>query len=195
MTSVITYQDTDSIDGRNVQDRFYNMTTEQIKEALEVGRSKMVNVCMNLTSDFNKSSIVRANNAFLGREVWIVSENKHLESELDEIRSSRFIGYSETVKHADSLKDLIDLFHADGYFVWAVDNVESYNPNNVYDVELPEKSVFVYGEERNGLSKTEIDICDGMIFIPMVGAARSLNVSQAAAIIMSEYTRQHRVDL
>lgn len=186
MTELITYHDPDSIEGRNVQDRFFNMTTEQIKEALEVGRSKMVNVCMNLTSDFNKSSVVRANNAFLGKEVWIVGKRRF------DRRGTVGTHHYETLKHVQTLEECIAELHEAGYTVYAVDNTPEINPMAVYDVELPELSAFVYGEEQAGLSAESVALCDAAIFLPQYGSVRSLNVAQAAAVMMSEYTRRWR---
>lgn len=166
----------------NVQEQFLNMEAHQVREALENGRSELVNVCMNLSSDFNKASVVRSSNAFLAKETYMVG---------GESKTGTKHGIM-VAKHADSLFEVVELLHNEGYFVWAVDNIDSYEPQDIFDVDLPVKSAFVYGRENDGLYKDEIDLCDGMIFIRMNGAARSLNVAQAAAVVMSEYTRQHR---
>ena len=99
----------------------------------------------------------------------------------------------EVMKHADSLEEGVEHLHSEGYTVYAVDNTPALQPAVVYDVELPEKSAFVYGEEQRGLALEEAALCDAAIYIPQRGAVRSLNVAQAAAVIMAEYTRQHRL--
>ena len=170
----------------NIGDRFYNMTTEQIKDELEVGRSQLVNICMNLTSDFNKSSVIRANNAFLGSEVIIVGKRRF------DRRGCVGAHHYETVKHSETLEPVIELLHSQGYTVFAVDNTPEYSPKAIYDVALPVKSAFLYGEEQAGLSKESIDLCDDMVYIPQYGSVRSLNVAQAASVMMSEYNRNHR---
>lgn len=171
----------------NVQEQFLNMEAHQIREALENGRSALVNVCMNLTSDFNKASVVRSSNAFLAREIYFVGNKK------TDRRGMTGLHHLEVVRHADTLEELVEHLHSEGYTVYAVDNTPSLNPKSVYAVKLPDKSAFVYGEEQRGLAPEEAALCDGALYIPQRGAVRSLNIAQAAAVMMSEYTRQHRV--
>jgi len=171
----------------NVREQFLNLEAHQVKEALANGRSQLVNVCMNLTSDFNKSSIVRSSNAFLGRETYMVGGKRY------DRRGTVGMHHFEVMKHADSLEEVVEHLHSEGYTVYAVDNTPALQPAVVYDVELPEKSAFVYGEEQRGLALEEAALCDAAIYIPQRGAVRSLNVAQAAAVIMAEYTRQHRL--
>lgn len=171
----------------NVQAQFLNMEPEQIKEALAHGRSELVNVCMNLTSDFNKSSVIRASNAFLCRMTYIVGKRRF------DRRGTVGMHHFEVLRHAETLAEVVERLHAEGYSVFAVDNTPEFRPTDVYDFALPPKSAFVYGEEQAGLSAEEVELCDGSLYIPQRGAARSLNVAQAAAVMMAEYSRQHRV--
>jgi tRNA G18 (ribose-2'-O)-methylase SpoU len=59
------------------------------------------------------------------------------------------------------------------------------------DVDLPEKSAFVFGHEEFGIS-FEPDLFPEVkrLTIPQYGRCQSLNVSVAASIILYEYTRQ-----
>ena len=61
------------------------------------------------------------------------------------------------------------------------------------DIELPEKSAFVFGHEEFGPS---FDVADyggvRTLRIPQYGEMESLNVSNAASIVMYEYVRQWR---
>jgi tRNA G18 (ribose-2'-O)-methylase SpoU len=170
----------------NIDDKFFNMTTEQIKNALKVGRSPMVNICMNLTSDFNKSSVIRSNNAFLGREVIIVGKKRF------DRRGTVGAHHYETVKHSLELAPVAEALKSEGYTIYAVDNTPEFHPQSIYDSEISEKAAFVYGEEQRGLSADEVALCDESIYIPQYGSVRSINVAQAAAVTMSEYNRRHK---
>lgn len=64
------------------------------------------------------------------------------------------------------------------------DSAKTYFKNN-----FNKKSVIVFGSEAEGVSP-EILSASKNIFIPMLGKAESLNVSSAAAIIISEVIRQ-----
>lgn len=173
-------------DSRNLIDYFKHSSEAEIRADLDSRRTPLVNICMNLTNDFNKAAVVRANNAFLGRKVYMVGRRKY------DIRGTVGTRHYEHVEHSEELAPVIESLIAEGYTVCAVDNIESYGPVNLFDVELPEKVAFVYGEEGLGLSAESIALCNGpMIAVQMYGSVRSLNVGQCAAVLMAEYSRQH----
>lgn len=159
---------------------------EAIRADLDKNRAPLVNVCMNLTNDFNKASVIRANNAFLGEAVWMVGARKY------DPRGAVGTNKYEHVKHTPEWMPLRDELKAAGYTIFAVDNYPERNPAAAYDVILPEKTVFVYGEEQLGLSDEVVDSCDATVYIEQYGSVRSINVAQAAAVLMYEYRRQHR---
>tara|TARA_B110001450_G_C17582787_1_gene465668 strand:- start:499 stop:1161 length:663 start_codon:yes stop_codon:yes gene_type:complete len=63
---------------------------------------------------------------------------------------------------------------------------------SIYDQKLPEKGVIVLGNEANGISKEIEDLMDTRLSIPRFGSLKqteSLNVANAAAIVLSEFKR------
>ena len=170
---------------RNVANKYKNWINEEIRADLQKHRSECVNIFINLSGDFNKASAIRSHNAFLGKEVYIVGRRRY------DVRGAVGTNHYETIYHADNLQEVIDKLHIEGYTVFAVDNIEQYNPINIFDVQFPAKSAFVYGEEGDGLSEENIQLCDKMIYIQQYGSVRSLNVASAASIIMYEYTKQY----
>jgi TrmH family RNA methyltransferase len=60
---------------------------------------------------------------------------------------------------------------------------------NVYHQNLPEEAIIVMGNEGKGISKHLIPLITHAIHIPRIGAAESLNVSTATAILLSEFKR------
>jgi tRNA G18 (ribose-2'-O)-methylase SpoU len=185
-------------DRRNVADEFKGMTTDAIRLAMQERRVPAVNVAMNLTHDFNKSAVLRAHNAFAFREFTLVNKVNDQDPENPEgvkrwdKRGAVGMNHYEQIRHTVDGLGLIAEYKAEGYHVYAVDNTAGYDPKPIYDVVMPEKSVFVYGEEGPGLTQEMIEACDEMIYIPQFGVVRSLNISQAAAVVMYEYSRQHR---
>lgn len=171
----------------NVADYYKKWTLDEVRADLDSKRSDVVNIFMNLTSDFNKASGIRANNAFCGKEVYIVGRRKF--NRVGAVGTYQY----EHVYSADTLEEVIEKLHEDNYTVYAVDNILEYNPKNIWDVKFPKKSAFVYGEEMLGLSEESIKMCDDMVYINQTGAVRSLNVACSSAVILSEYSRQHRL--
>ena len=64
------------------------------------------------------------------------------------------------------------------------------NATCIYDTALPDDVAFIVGGERNGLSDELLAQCDMVVYIPVPGPTRSLNVSHAAAVALFEWQRQ-----
>ena len=66
------------------------------------------------------------------------------------------------------------------------------NATCIYDTQLPENVAFIVGSESHGLSNELLSQCDMVVYIPVPGPTRSLNVSHAAAVALFEWQRQMR---
>ena len=64
------------------------------------------------------------------------------------------------------------------------------NATCIYDTPLPKDIAFIVGNERDGLSNDLLKQCDIVVYIPVPGPTRSLNVSHAAAVALFEWQRQ-----
>lgn len=170
----------------NVKDMYKGSLVEDVRAELDKNRLPFVSVFMNLTHDFNKSSAIRSNNSFLGKEVYLVGNRRY--DRRGTVGTHRY----QTIFHADTLDEVVHKLKGEGYTIYAVDNIMGYEPKNVWDVDFPVKSAFVYGEEQRGLSRSMIELCDDMMFIENPGSVRSLNVAVSASIVMAEYSRRYR---
>lgn len=164
---------------KNVIDYYKSWETEAIKADLDLHRTPMVTICMNLTGDFNKASIIRSNNAFQGKEVWMVGGRRY------DKRGTVGTHHYEHVKHTEDWVSLFQQLKDQGYTIIGVDNVP--DAMNIAHAHLPRKSAFVFGEEQLGLSEHMLDACDKIVYIQQGGSVRSLNVGVAAGIVMHRY--------
>ena len=80
---------------RNVIDAYKQWTDEEIKADLQKNRLPIVSIFMNVGYNINIASGIRAHNAFLGKEVYIVGRKKW--DRRGSISTHRY----ETVYHAD----------------------------------------------------------------------------------------------
>lgn len=64
------------------------------------------------------------------------------------------------------------------------------NATCIYDTLLPDDVAFIVGSESHGLSEELLAQCDMVVYIPVPGPTRSLNVSHAAAVALFEWQRQ-----
>lgn len=63
---------------------------------------------------------------------------------------------------------------------------------NIYNTELPSDAAFIVGNESHGIREEILRQCDMIVYIPIPGPTRSLNVSHAAAIALFEWLRQQQ---
>lgn len=69
--------------------------------------------------------------------------------------------------------------------------VETTGEKSLYDVEFKRGDWIVFGKETSGLTEAQMKSDDAQtIFIPMPGETRSLNLSNAVAIVVFELLRQ-----
>jgi tRNA G18 (ribose-2'-O)-methylase SpoU len=61
---------------------------------------------------------------------------------------------------------------------------------NIFNAKLPEKPIFMLGNERNGLPEEILCRCEIQVHIPMTGKCKSMNVSHALTVALFEWQRQ-----
>ena len=64
------------------------------------------------------------------------------------------------------------------------------NATCIYDTQLPKDVAFIVGSESQGINEDLLKQCDMVVYIPVPGPTRSLNVSHAAAVALFEWQRQ-----
>ena len=64
------------------------------------------------------------------------------------------------------------------------------NATNLFTTTLPENVAFIVGNERFGMRPDILAQADQVVYIPVPGLTRSLNVSHSAAILLFEWYRQ-----
>ena len=88
------------------------------------------------------------------------------------------------VKLIQSDISILETLASEGYDIVAVETGE--NAINIRDFEFSRKTVLLLGNESYGLSEDALKYSSAMIFIPMFGAVKSMNVSQALTIALYE---------
>ena len=73
---------------------------------------------------------------------------------------------------------------------WCI-GLDGYAKHSIYQTKLPKKCVIVMGSEGDGLRRLTSENCDDTVKLPMNPNVESLNVSNACAITLYEWNRQH----
>ncbi|MEM8997910.1 MAG: tRNA (guanosine(18)-2'-O)-methyltransferase TrmH [Acidobacteriota bacterium] len=98
--------------------------------------------------------------------------------------------YVETRLHSDA-DAAVEALRAGGFALYAAhldDRAVDFR-----DVDYTRPTCLVMGQEGPGVSTRLLELVDGTVAVPMVGAVASLNVSVATAVILYEAQRQRQL--
>jgi tRNA G18 (ribose-2'-O)-methylase SpoU len=187
------------IDTRNILDEFKGQPHDDIVQAHKERQTDGVAIAINMTHDFNKGTVLRTFAGFAGKAFYFLNKPNNMSDSPEgtkkwDKRGAVGVQNYVEVENYDIRRylELFDKLRADGYTIYAVDNIESFNPEPYYNVEFPKKACFVVGEEGPGIPAEVIEACDAMVYIPMQGVTpRSFNVATAFAIVYGDYMRQN----
>ena len=171
-------------DKRNVIDRYRQWTVEAISHDLRQSASKLEIAVENLERDFNMGTIIRSANAFNVRRVHIIGRrqwNKRGAMMTDK--------YLELVYHS-TVANFVQTVSPE-YQLIAVENQPG--AQDLANSPLIERTVLIFGSEKNGVSAELLQHAHAMVQIEQFGSTRSLNVGVASGIAMYEWTRRFRL--
>ncbi len=90
-------------------------------------------------------------------------------------------------------KDCVNALKATGYQIIATHLDDRAKPIAEIDFSIP--TAIVYGNEKDGISKEMIELCDQTVIIPMQGFVQSFNISVAAAISLYHIALERQAKL
>ncbi len=143
-------------------------------------------VADRIQSPMNVGGILRLAANIYAERVWFVYE-KDPGFRRYKIKSTSS-GASEKVAWERIVPEKLPGVLPAGYEVVAIETTE--DARNIYKVSLPQKVVFMVGNERYGLSPDVLRLAGHKVFIPVPGIISSLNVSHALGIGLFEWLRQ-----
>lgn len=100
--------------------------------------------------------------------------------------ASELVPLIEVTNLVQALKEA----RAAGY--WIIGTALGEGAQDIYDAAMPLPAVVVFGSEGRGLRPLVRATCDVLLQIPMQGKLQSINISQAAAVVLFELRRQMR---
>ena len=105
----------------------------------------------------------------------------------DTVKTSAGAVFNVPICKVDHVKDAIFYLQGSGYKVYGASEKA---PETYFKTDFKAPTAIVMGSEGSGISKSVLNLLDGLISIPMMGKTKSLNVSVAAGAILFEVLRQ-----
>lgn len=138
-------------------------------------------VLENVSNPHNIGAILRSA-AHFGAHALIVADKKTATA-ASAVRTSEGGAEFVEVFESNDFKKTITVLKKHGY---QIVTTSSHADKNLYDLKWEKKAAILFGEEGPGLSKNALSLGE-TIKIPGTDKVESLNVSVAAAVILSDY--------
>ncbi|KMQ51616.1 TRNA/rRNA methyltransferase [Chitinispirillum alkaliphilum] len=144
----------------------------------------------NLRSAFNVGSIFRLCDAMRVSGLYLCGYTAAPPNIKLQKTSLGTIEYVEWRQFENAVQ-AVEHLQARGVEVWAAETTSQSKP---YDrVEYPSPLGIVFGNEALGVSEDVLEICDGLVEIPLYGFKNSINVAASCAVIGFQAIRQFQV--
>jgi tRNA G18 (ribose-2'-O)-methylase SpoU len=144
---------------------------------------ELVLACAPMRSNVNLSTIVRTAGC-CGVERMIVCGTARIDRTI-----ARDGADSVRVEVRNSLPPALRRLRDEGYRLVGLE--QATNSTSLYTYAFSRRTALVIGNERTGLSSTELALLDDCIEIPVWGLPYSYNVATATAMALYEYCKQH----
>jgi 23S rRNA (guanosine2251-2'-O)-methyltransferase len=108
------------------------------------------------------------------------------------IKASAGTAFSAPIVRASTPLDAVEALVRAGYTVFGLRGDIG---NSLYEIELPERAVWVLGNESAGVSQAVAEATSQWASIPMSPQAESLNVACAGTVVMFELQRRQMAKL
>lgn len=180
-------RETNPFDPRNVRDEFKGKSNEDIQEELDKTRSEMVLCLSNEIRDMNLSSCIRSANSFNIDHVVMTGRRNY-----DRRGAVGAQNYIE-VKHEEELLLTVLDYSLKGYRIVALEYDDNYPMTEITEYRWQRKTLMICGEEGRSISGEILQLSIttppmlDIVYIPMMGTVRSLNLASAASIAMYDY--------
>lgn len=188
-------QITDTETRRKLIEHLSQFVTEPRKVRLEEvlsNRTRHITVVLeDLYQTQNISAVMRSCECYGIQDAYIVENRNEFEIHKDiSMGADKWLTLHHYPHAEHNMKQCIDDLHAKGYTVVAT--LPDEKKTTIQDLPIDRKTAFLFGTELTGLSEEAVRYADCNALIPMYGFTESFNISNSAAIILSNFSERLR---
>jgi TrmH family RNA methyltransferase len=143
----------------------------------------------NIQDPGNLGTIIRSADAFAAKAVFVSKGSADIYSDKTVRATMGSIFHLPVIDNLD-IKGTLNLMKEEEIIVFAT---SLKGKKYLNDFKFPNRSVFIIGNEANGISKEIENLADIFIKIHMPGKSESLNAAVAASIIMYEASKTNKI--
>ena len=165
----------------------YSSVDEILAYAQELGEKPFIVLLDGVVDPHNLGAIIRSAEC-MGAHGIIIPKRRAVGLTATVAKASAGAMMHMRVAKVTNLSQTIDDLKEKGIWFYAADM----DGDSLYKAELDGAVGIVLGSEGDGISRLVKEKCDFVISIPMYGKVNSMNVSCAAAVILSEAAKQRK---
>lgn len=168
----------------------YASIEDMLALAEERGEKAFIVICDSINDPHNLGAIIRTAEC-AGAHGVIIPKRRSVSVNSTVAKASAGAVFHMLIARVPNLNTVIKQLQENNVWVWAVETGGTPYYEHNFDCGL----AFVLGGEDAGVSRLVKENCDFTASIPMYGKINSLNVSNAAAIVLFEAARQRAVNM
>ncbi len=173
---------------RDKNDTQANKFFMNIEEILPHDYTPPILVGDNFKTPENIGSLLRLAGSIGCNKVYITDTN-HEDIRLSKVKKTATTAYNKVDINFIPTSNLIKELKDSDYKLIGIETAK--DSKNIFKSSIPDKVAIFVGNESHGLSTEIISNCNDIFYIPMPGVVKSLNVTNAAAIVLFEWYRQN----
>ena len=171
--------------------RITELNRVSVDDFKKVEKIPLIIVLDNIRSLNNIGSIFRTSDAFLVEAIYLCGITA-TPPNAEIHKTALGAEFSVCWAYFEDTSDAILNLKENGYFVYAVEQVENSVFLDKLSLKKNKKYAMVLGNEVKGVQQSVIDMCDASIEIPQLGTKHSLNVSVTTGIVVWDAFKQLR---
>ena len=161
----------------------FELPRSEIREELDRLRHPFRVAIDRAKNPFNIGSIIRTAHSFLVKEVMLIGTEPWYE------RAAMGMQRYENIVELPNEQSFLDAVGEGGWPLVAFEKDQA--TTGLWEAEIPEDAVLVFGNENDGCSPGILEAADQVVAIPMFGINHSYPISVAAGIAMAESARRY----
>lgn len=155
----------------------------RLKQVLDQRTRHVTVVLEDIWQAQNASAAIRTSECMGLQEVHVIKNGDRYKINKQVVRgANKWMEIHKYTKHANNTRACLEELKQRGYRIAAT--VPKENARQLTDLDVSQKTAFVFGTEKTGVSNHVLDMCDERIFIPMYGFTESFNISVSVAMCL-----------
>ena len=162
-------------------------TLEELLKKLKDKETALIMILDQITDPHNVGAILRSSVAFDADAVLIPETEAAPETGTLAKSASGALELIPLIR-VPNLSRVMEKLKKEDF--WCI-GLDGYAKDSIAQAKLPKRCAFVMGSEGDGMRRLTQENCDYSVKLPMNPIIESLNVSNAAALTLYEFRRQH----